>query len=517
MLRRSLLSSVFVFVLLALSLAGCVSSLSRGRPQPTPTRALSKVEPTVAPGPTVAPVAAVPSPTASALSTVTLPLVTTGESAAGSPPAPTPIPTAVSINPETIRDQALAFVRGAYLLGLPEDASFVATPIDPTVAATPLAASYASGPWQMHIGAPYDVGGRFVSPAILIKAGSDMRWWGEVGADGLTTTVVAARMPSPASRRANGWVGRIVKLPAGGPYDDYFEDAQGNRYGIASNRANVQTMLESLTAYEGRVRVSGEVRFAAPDYNGRRLLIRQIDLLDAPPTDAVESAAPIPGAAEAATPAAGVGPIGALSQPTPQSVLSASVRVAGHAEGLFENKVIVRVEAEDGTVLGEVIAITDAAAAGQNGNFSVDASFQNPPTTNKGRVAIYSENPTNGSLILLAWVNTLFAGSATDKSVTISEPQEGERVKGMTVVRGAAIGLNGVMLLVRVEDSAGTVFGQARTRVSASAAQTPAEWQIKLPISRPRTARSGRIAVYELRADDDSMSLLAARAVQLVK
>lgn len=515
MLRRSLLFSVCVFVLLALSLAGCVSSLSRGRPQPTPTRALSKAEPTVASTPTAATVAEIPTPTASGPNTVTLPLVTTGEGAAVA--APTPAPTVVSINPETIRDQALAFVRGAYLLALPADASFVATPIDPTVAATPLAASYASGPWQVHIGAPYDVGGRLVSPAILIKTGSDTRWWGEVGADGLITTVVAARMPSPASRRANGWVGRIVKLPTGSPYDDYFEDAQGNRYGVASNRANVQTMLASLTAYKGQVRVSGEVRFAAPDYNGRRLLVRQIDLLDAPPVDAAEPTAPLPGAAESPPPVAGVGPIGALSQPTPQSVVATSVRVAGHAEGLFENKVIVRVEAEDGTVLGEVIAITDAAAEGQNGSFSVDAPFQNPATTSKGRVAIYGENPTDGSLILLAWVNTLFAGSTAGKGVTISEPQEGERVKGMTVVRGTAIGLDGTMLLVRVEDAAGIVFGQARTQVNAPAAQAPAEWQVKLPISRPRTVRSGRIAVYELRAGDDSMTLLAAHAVQLVK
>lgn len=467
-----------------------------------------------------------------------MPLITNDDAAAPTQPVPDVAPTALPepppaalptsvLAPETVRDAALDFVRGAYRIDLPANADFAPADIQSEVESVQAAASYASGAWQMIVGAPYIIGGRIVTPAILANATNDTRWWGEVGDDGVIATVVSARMPRPRSQRADGWVGRIVKLPPGSPFDDYFDGEAGNRHGIDSNQAEVLTLLESLTDYQGRVRVYGELRFAAPDYNGRRLLARRIDLIDPPP---VQTSAPLPTASEqpaptpqsftpvpSTPPASGFGPVGALFSPLPRTVLSEKVQVSGEAEGLFENKVIVRVETNDGEVLGAVAVAVDAAEMGDKGGFAVELPFQNPSAASQGRVAIYSESPADGSLNLLAWVNVGLAGPSSGKSAVITSPEPGVTVEGSVQVSGTATGMKDEVVLVRVEDLAGTVLGQARSRVSAADAESSGEWQVKFSLRKPRTARPGRIAVYGVDPTDSSTTLLATVDVKLAR
>lgn len=449
----------------------------------------------------------------------------TAPSAAVEPP-PAPIPASI-LAPDAARDAALDYVRGAYRIELPANPDFSPAAAQSETESVQVMAGYASGPWQVTVGAPYLIDGRIVTPVILANATNDTRWWGEVGDDGIVVTVVSARMPRPRSQQADGWAGRIVHLPPGSPFDDYFEGEGGNEHGIDSNRAEVLTLLESLTDYQGRVRVYGELRFAAPDFNGRRLLVRRIELLDPPPeateqplstspdqpASTPQTFTPEPGA----SPAGGFGPVGALFSPLPRTALSEKVKVAGEAEGLFENKVIVRIESDAGEVLGAVAVVIDAAEMGEKGGFAVEVPFQNPPAATQGRVAIYSESPADGSLNLLAWVNVGLAGPTSGKSAVIAAPAPGATVEGSVQVSGTATGMPGETILVRVEDLAGTVLGQARSRISAADAQSEGNWQVKFSLRRPRTARPGRIAAYSIDPADDSRTLLATVDVMLAR
>ncbi len=525
-MRRTLLLGLLA-VLLAAALGACVSSLPVGSPAPT-------VEAPAAP-PAVEP--ATPAAiTSTQVSTLTMPLVQSGEAITATQtitgPAPAPptespppaLPTSV-LTPGAVRDIALDYVRGAYRLTLPANADFIPATVELGAELVQATAGFATGPWQLVVGAPYLVASRMVSPVLLANAGNDTRWWGEVGDDGIVVTVVSARMPRPRSQQADGWVGRVVKLPPGAPFDDYFAGEGGNQHGIDSNRADVLTLLGSLTAYQGRVRVFGELRFAAPDYNGRRLLARRIDLLDPPPLDATDSAATpggqpapaLPSPAPGASPANAFGPTGAIFSPLPRTALSERVQVAGEVEGAFENKVIVRVETEAGEVLGAVAVVVDAAEMGDKGGFAVELPFQDPPAAASGRVAIYSENPADGSLSLLAWVNVALAGPTAGKSASITAPAPGTQLEGSVQVAGTAMGMKDETILVRVEDLAGTVLGQARSRVSAAAAEAEGAWQVRFSLRKPRTARPGRIAVYRLDPADDSTTLLTTVEVMLAR
>jgi hypothetical protein len=514
-------------VLLAAALSACVGSLPAGSPAPT------------AETPALPPAAEPATPvgiTSTQVSTLTLPLVQSGEAITASQaitgPAPVPptepsppaLPTSI-LAPAAVRDLALDYVRGAYRLDLPANAAFAPADVELEAELVQAAAGFAATPWQIVVGAPYLVDGRLVSPAVLANAGNDARWWGEVGDEGIVVTVVSARLPRPRSQQADGWVGRIVKLPPGMPFDDYFAGEGGNQHGIDSNRAEVLTLLQSLTDYQGRVRVWGELRFAAPDYNGRRLLARRIDLLDPPPVEtsdpaATPSAQPapvVPSPAANASPTGAFGPTGAIFSPLPRTALSGRVQVAGEAEGAFENKVIVRVETEAGEVMGAVAVVIDAAEMGAKGGFAVELPFQDPPTAAPGRVAVYSENPADGSLALLTWVNVALAGPSAGKVVVVASPAPGTTLRGSVQVSGTALGMKDETILVRVEDLAGTVLGQARSRVSADEAASEGKWQVKFGLRKPRTARPGRIAIYSFNPAADSTTLLATVDVMLAR
>lgn len=533
---KSLLITVLLCLILALSLLGCVSSLPTTTTAPsapaTTKEALATGEPAASEPAADATNAVTPTAQLEATSEVTL----TEEAATTEPMTVTAVVTTSTagqaseqgVLPEKARDLAIAYLAAGYKVNLGDPASFAPADLTLETAGSKVRTSYASGPWQIFVLEPQDAGGRIVTPVVLSNSENDTRWWGEVGNDELVTTTVAARMPRPWSNDVAGWVGTIVKLPSGSPYDDYFEGLKGNRFGIDSADANVMTQLEGLGNYTGRVKVSGELQYALPDYDGRRLMVSRIELLDTPSSeqpasqsDVPQSDAPAPVAATPAT-QAGIaddsgasGASGALTGPLPGAALTRTVEVVGEAVGLFENKVVVQVETEDGTVIGKGVLVTDAADMGQSGHFSGQVLFDNPAAAGKGRVAIYAESPADGSLNLLSWVNIKLAGPAADASATITEPVAGAKVKRTVSVKGIATGVGGQPLLVRVEDLAGTVFGQKRVKLVGDAGETDT-WAVEFGVRVPRTARPGRIVVYATTAGGD-LSPLASVNVDLTR
>ncbi len=479
-------------ILLAL-LGGCVTELPT-TPPPTPEAVIS---PEPLPPPKSTPAA---SPTATDEAPTPAPPEAT--------PTPSPPPGPSTPAPETARDLALDYLRGGYRVALPANESFAAADLMLEVAGMDVVAAYSSGPFQVFVGRPQPAGPQWLTPVNVRNTQSQANWWGDVYPDGVVTTTIAAGLPAPRSQRVSDWVGRVVKLPPGGPFDDYFEGVQGNRHGIASNTPRVAEILDRLAAYEGRVKIWGELRYGVDDYNARRLLVSRIELLDGELPAAAEETE----AAEEAPPDPDVGPTGALFDPLPGAVLSDSVWVRGEAENIFENSVIVQVEDASGVVLGKQPAITDAAEMGQRGWFEVAVDFVNPAGAGSGRVSLYSEDPANGELTLLAWVNVRLAGAGTGGQAQILRPQAQTPIRGAVVVGGTASGLAGDVVLVRVEDLAGSVWGQAQAKILAGG-----EWEVRVTFRNPPTPRSGRITIYAVGERGAPAAVLATIPVDLAR
>jgi len=175
--------------------------------------------------------------------------------------------------------------------------------------------------------------------------------------------------------------------------------------------------------------------------------------------------------------------------------------------GLAGDQVIVRVEHEDGRLLGEAVVPLIPDVAG-NASFTAMVPFTNPHALSSGRVAVYA--PAGGDEALLGWVEVRFAGDVRDQRVTILQPEAGAGVRGRVKVAGRAEHIATDKLLVRVEDSAGVVLGKARAAIDANS-----NWRVRIPVQRPKTARPGVIAVYVVDPDDNALTLLAQIPIQL--
>ncbi|NOX62730.1 MAG: hypothetical protein GXP42_12410 [Chloroflexi bacterium] len=462
-----------------------------------------------------------PAPESSSISTITatIPTGSTPEPSSLIASSATPAPEPRGLSPEVARDLALDFLRGAYQVKYPANETFEMADLALDVLSFEPVAAYRSGAVQVFIGESRREGARMLTPVLVVHVKNEARWWGEVYDDGLVVTVVTAHMPRPRSKRVNGWVGKVVKLPSSAPYDDYFEGGRGARHGITSNRAEVSALLAGLGDYKGRVKVWGELRYAAQDYNGRQLLVRRIRLLDAtPPPIEPPLSATTPAASETTpSPTPYFGPIGAITIPGQGGLLSSPTLVVGRVEGVFENQVLVRIEDEEGRVLGQALARIDASEIGAGGPFQTEVVYEDPKTAQPGRVALYAQSPIDGALTLLAWVNVRLAATPAGKSATILAPAPGARVKKEVKVRGTARGVRHNEVLVRVEGEKGKVWGKARAQVNPSQGDGPGEWEVTISLQSPPSVRPGRIAVYEVDEVAGERTLLASTTIVLVK
>jgi len=206
------------------------------------------------------------------------------------------------------------------------------------------------------------------------------------------------------------------------------------------------------------------------------------------------------------------GPTGALANTLPGSILRDRITVNGQAGSVFENKVIIQIEGDEGEVLGQAITQLTPSDNGDDGAFIVDVAFENPPRAEEGRIALYAEDPANGSLMLLTWVNIRFAGSTGELEGTILAPAEGEVIKKAVKVRGVVAGLPNSEVLVQVEDLTGTYWGRIKTPTNSAG-----EFSKTVKFRHPATARPGLIAIYEINPIDNSLKLLAAQDIRLLK
>jgi len=494
-------SAIVLLILITLVLGGCAFELPLTTPEPvmlaTAGPAAGTALPTVAEPQNEPALASTPAATI-------VPAAT-----------PEPLPAHPTIT-ETL-DAGLAYVQAGFRLDLPSADSFIPTQ-PPDLNSVEIEQALASGDWLVAISpVGVDEGGQGYRTVIISNdSGKEaMRWWGQVDERGLASTTVFTGMPRPKSTKANGMIGKIVPLPDGSAYPRYFENEKGQRFGVASNKEGISALLENMTEADGRIQVWGEVRYAVNDYNGRRILVRKYDLKDAEPETILARAQK---AAPESTPAAAtdapetdidLGPIAILYEPKPRAILHGQARASGEVINPTGDQVIVRVEDAAGQTLGET---TSPLTPPQDdaSQFTAVIPFTDPPSLSNGRIAIYAPDDASGRPLLLGWQEVRFAGDVGNKRVTILQPESGATIRGKIQVAGRAENIPSNSLLVRVEDTAGTVMGKSRAKINAKGA-----WRASIQFRRPKTARQGVIAVYDVNPDDGSLILLAQIPVWL--
>ena len=82
--------------------------------------------------------------------------------------------------------------------------------------------------------------------------------------------------PVPQTDAVEGWAGKVVSNPAGSEYDDYFEDSNGDRYGIASTDDTVQQQIAAKRDTDQVVYVWGTLLHDVPDVNGVQISVTHI-------------------------------------------------------------------------------------------------------------------------------------------------------------------------------------------------------------------------------------------------
>ena len=524
-MKRQLFPPLLGLLLLALLLGACVSSLPVDAPAPTAAPEVPPVaeeDTSVLPG--IDETTAVQETDASPVPLDAQQSISQTEEVAVAAASPTPSPTPSPIpppplpealEPDNARYLALDYLRGVYLVKLPNSGSFNSVEANQDISSdVEIIATYSKTPWQVSIGDIQSQDNGATRTVIVVNENTGERWWGEVNGLGIVSTTAEVGFTTPDPERARGWVGQIVKLPEGSPHNDYFMSEGRGIHGIDSLDPAMLAELERYQDQPALVKVSGILLYGVDDYNGRQLLINQIEHRDGPMPDPLPHTASSSDSAadQPPTPTPFYGPTGALANALPGSTLRDSVSVSGQAEAVFENKVIVQIEDAEGAVLGQAITQLTPSDNGSGGAFTMDVAFENPPAPGKGRIALYAEDPADGSLMLLTWANIRLVRSTSDLEGTILTPAEGEVIKKAVKVRGVVAGLPNNEVLVQVEDLTGTYWGRSKTPTNSAG-----EFSKTVKFRHPATARPGLVAIYEINPIDNSLTLLAAQEVRLVK
>ena len=95
-----------------------------------------------------------------------------------------------------------------------------------------------------------------------------------------------------------------------------------------------------------------------------------------------------------------------LNTPWPNDEVSDSFRIAGSAQGAFENTIVARLKTESGTVLFEEPIIYNAPEVGELGYFDIAVTFQT--TSESGTLEVFYTSPKDGSVADLVSVPLKF-------------------------------------------------------------------------------------------------------------
>jgi len=95
-----------------------------------------------------------------------------------------------------------------------------------------------------------------------------------------------------------------------------------------------------------------------------------------------------------------------LNTPWPNDEVSGSFRIAGSAQGAFENTIVARLKTESGTVLFEEPITYNAPDIGELGYFDIAVTFST--TADSGTLEVFHQSPVDGSIVDLVSVPLVF-------------------------------------------------------------------------------------------------------------
>ena len=148
----------------------------------------------------------------------------------------------------------------------------------------------------------------------LRNTGRVIQVWGKLARgvpDVNGVQIDVTRFQELQSSAVESWTGKIIKLPAGAQYDDYFERDDGTRYGIGSTSAAIEEQIKDFRWSGALIRVWGQLLSNTADYNGSQIVVSRIEIVWEPgmptPTPGPTST-PVPGTTPTPVPTSAVLP-----------------------------------------------------------------------------------------------------------------------------------------------------------------------------------------------------------------
>jgi hypothetical protein len=98
--------------------------------------------------------------------------------------------------------------------------------------------------------------------------------------------MIPGSQPGPVDDTVDGWVGKIVSLPPGSQYKEYFERDDGQRYGIGGANDPLREQIEELRWTGEQMRVWGTLGTNIPCYAGQCITVERLEIVSGPATKA---------------------------------------------------------------------------------------------------------------------------------------------------------------------------------------------------------------------------------------
>ena len=164
-----------------------------------------------------------------------------------------------------------------------------------------------------------------------------------------------------------------------------------------------------------------------------------------------------------------------LQEPGPGSRVKSPVRVVGFADPTFEQNLVVRIVAADGTELAQVPTNIEADV-GQRGRFALEVPLQLGAEQNIF-IQVYATSPRDGGLTHLSSTGVFFSPGRLEnisiqephpERIAIFQPQPGTTINnGIVHVEGFALASFEQTLVVEILNRDGEVIGSQPVTVQA--------------------------------------------------
>lgn len=194
----------------------------------------------------------------------------------------------------------------------------------------------------------------------------------------------------------------------------------------------------------------------------------------------------------------------AILEPGPGSRVVGAVRVAGEADGTFEQNLVVRLVTADGVELA-LEPTTIQADLGMRGPFEIEIPFTVAAEEN-AFIQVFAQSPRDGGITHLSSVGVRLAPNGAEEIVPVTagleriaifEPATGDVIRGgVAHIEGFALASFEQSLMVDIVDSDGNYVGQESITVDAPDLGQPGPFSADIPYE-VESEGPGRIVVRD--------------------